>query len=312
MKKLKSKLVLVTFLFFGILPVAAQTSLTPSAKALAQLSKFRAEYVKGMLNKTTVFAENSYDENVRLMPAFQKTMFGKQNGILYHKAFMNRFNIDAFTKKEIEILDLGSQVIETGTLTAELVLKSTGEQFEVTGKYMDIWKELNNGEVALITAAWNYDERYDKLHPHLRFDDVPSVVAAMLPNVYVNNSIKFELAAYNRLLDAAVTEHDANVWCQYYADDSMLLSSYVPPTRGKKEIEAYFKMHVADLPVFEGLDIRNDHIDQLGNYIIEYASHIASWKKGESSGVGTGKNLRIWRRESDHSLKLFRSIGMYD
>jgi hypothetical protein len=28
--------------------------------------------------------------------------------------------------------------------------------------------------------------------------------------------------------------------------------------------------------------------------------------------VGLGKNIRIWRREPDHTLKLFRSISMYD
>ncbi len=71
-------------------------------------------------------------------------------------------------------------------------------------------------------------------------------------------------------------------------------------------------MHVKELPVFEELDIRNDRIDNLGTFVIEYASHIASWKNGDSSGVGLGKNIRIWRREADHSLKLFRAIGMYD
>jgi hypothetical protein len=39
---------------------------------------------------------------------------------------------------------------------------------------------------------------------------------------------------------------------------------------------------------------------------------VANWRNGESSGVGTGKNLRIWRREPNHSLKVVLSIGSYD
>jgi hypothetical protein len=46
--------------------------------------------------------------------------------------------------------------------------------------------------------------------------------------------------------------------------------------------------------------------------VIEYASHIAIIRDGEYSGVGTGKNIVIWRREKGGSLKIFRGIAMYD
>ena len=45
---------------------------------------------------------------------------------------------------------------------------------------------------------------------------------------------------------------------------------------------------------------------------MEYASHVANRRSGDHSGVNTGKNLKIWRREADGSLKIFRSIDMYE
>lgn len=66
------------------------------------------------------------------------------------------------------------------------------------------------------------------------------------------------------------------------------------------------------MPIFEKLDIRNDRIDDLGKYVIEYASHIAVIRNGDYSGVGTGKDIRIWRREAGGSLKIFRHMAMYD
>lgn len=292
---------------------SGQSNIKAGEKTIVYLKKFRSDYSKSMLDGKPEMIQTYYSDNIRLMPSFQKTVLGKNNATLYYKAFSSRFSIHDFAKNEIEILDLGTQVLETGTLNFRLTVKSTGKGQVLAGKYMNLWEETKNGELLLITEAWNYDQNYGDFHELLRFEEVPSVHIALQPNVPVNNSISFELAALNRLLDVTVTQHDARTWSQYYAEDAILMPSYHPPFKGKKAIEGYIEMHVKELPVFEELDIRNDRIDNLGNYVIEYASHIASWKNVERSGVSLGKNIRIWRREADHSLKLFMSIGsMYD
>ncbi len=53
---------------------------------------------------------------------------GKENALTYHKTILDRFTIQNFARKEIEILDLGTQVLETGTFTFQLTSKSTGKQ----------------------------------------------------------------------------------------------------------------------------------------------------------------------------------------
>jgi hypothetical protein len=86
--------------------------------------------------------EKTYNENIRLISPFQQTIFGKRNLMVYNKAFANRFDIISYNRNEVEVLDLGSQVIEIGSLNLKLILKSKGEQFDLAAKYLDISKSL--------------------------------------------------------------------------------------------------------------------------------------------------------------------------
>jgi len=312
MTNTKFILAFLSFITLSMTTAFAQTGTKVNEKTTALLKQCRMDYGRAMIEKKPELIQSYYSEYVRLMPAFQKTVIGKSNALLYHKAFNNRFVINDFKREEMEVLDLGTQVLELGKLTLRITQKSNSRQQELIGTYLNIWEELDNKELSLITEAWNYNSYYGEIHALLKFEEVPSIHAALLPNVNVTDNISFELAALNRLLDATVTQHDGSVWSQYYTKDAILIPGYHPPRNGRKEIDEYIAMHVKELPVFEALEIRNDRIDNLGSYIIEYASHIASWRNGNASGVGMGKNIRIWRREQDHSLKLFRSMAMYD
>jgi len=296
----------------GTIAHAQSQSVKADEKTTGILKKFRSDYSKMLMDDRPELLQSYYTDTVRLMPPFQITIIGKDKASLYQKGFLTRFTVHDITRNEIEILDLGAQIMETGTFTMRLTIKSRGKEQLLKGKYLNLWQETKNGELLLLTEAWNYDEYYGEIHDLLRFDEVPGVHTAFRPNVPVNSNISFELAALNRLLDVTVTQHDWKTWSLYYSDDAMLMASYYPICKGKKAVDEYIHTHVKELPIFEGLDIRNDRIDNLGVYVIEYASHIASWKNEGNTGVGTGKNIRIWRRGEDHTLRLFRSISMYD
>lgn len=312
MRRILKLALLILLLGFNTKKAPAQSLQKPSERTLAHLEKFRLDCIANMLNSKNELLQKYYADTIRLLPPFQKTVMSKHNASLYYKAFTDRFLVHEMKRNQLQILDMGDQVMEVGTFGMRVTLKTTGKAHMLEGKYLNLWREMPNGDIWLITEAWNYDAYYGELHEQFRFEHVPSVHIALQPNVVVNNSISFELAALNRLLDATVTQHDANTWSLYYSDDAMLMASYRPICRGRKAIDDYLSNHVKEFPVFEELDIRNDRIDDLGVFVIEYASHIASWKNGDFSGVSLGKNIRVWRRGSDHALKLFRSIGMYD
>ncbi|HMG92682.1 MAG TPA: nuclear transport factor 2 family protein [Chryseolinea sp.] len=304
-------LYLLAILCLNANTLLAQSLNQTDEKTTAFLKQFRSDYNKHMLNNKQELITVYYADEIRLMPAFQKTIMSKGNALVYHKAFSARFDINEYEREAIETLDLGARVVETGLFTMKLKLRSSGKEYEVNGKYQDIWKKLENNKLSLITQAWNHNDRTE-IDEHFRFVEVPAVQTAFQTHVPVNSNISFELAALNKLLEVCIIQGDNKVWSQFYTDDVILIANFNPIQQGRKAVEKYLEEEVNGMPVFEKLDIRNDEIDYLGAYVIEYASHVANWRYGESSGVNTGKNIRIWRREPDGSLKMFRQIGSYD
>lgn len=189
-------------------------------------------------------------------------------------------------------------------------LKSDGRNFELKGKYIDLW-ERKGEQILLLTQAWNYDHAVN-FGDQLKFADVPSVIIAYEAHLPVDNPVRFELAALNRLMEKSITEHDAKIWSQFYANDASWLYTGNSLVQGRKSLDHFFGAHVKEMPIFEKLDVRNERIDDLGNYVIVYASHIAIIRNVDFSGVFTGKDLAVWRREPNGSLKIFKHIGTYD
>jgi len=284
---------------------------TPDEKTSLFLKKFRTEYAQAFAEKMPGTIAAYYSDDVRLMPEYQKTVITKANVLLYLKAYIARFDIKEFLRQEIEIMDLGTRVVEFGLFTQKLSLKGKTEPIELKGKYCDIWQRTPEGKLSLITEAWNYSHPV-KIGQDLVFPDVPSVNVAMQSHVAVNSPIALELLAYNRLLESVITEHNPKLWRMFYADDYMLFYSGHSVYKGRKEIDAYLEEHVKQLPVFEKLDIRTEKIDELDGYVIEYGSHIAIIRNGDWSGVGTGKDIRVWRREKNGTLRICRGVAMYD
>ena len=277
----------------------------------AYLARFRSDYVRAVLAGAPGGILGYYAEDIRLMPEFQKTVMGKPHAASYHRAFAGRFAVQAYERRETEVLDLGQRVVEHGVFIVRLTVKATGAPHELRGKYQDVWARRPDGGLSLVSAAWNYSHATG-IDGQLRFADVPATDVALQAHVPVNSPISFELAALNRLAEVTIAQHDARIWGQFYADDAALMYSRHPVYAGRAAIDGFLAAHARELPVFEALDIRTDRIDDLGRYVVEYASHIGSFRVGDQSGVNTGKNTVIWRREPAGALKVFRGMAMYD
>jgi ketosteroid isomerase-like protein len=283
---------------------------TPAARQTS-LDRFRADYVRAVLAGSPDPVLGYYAADVRLMPEFQKTVVGREPAAAYHRAFAGRFAVGAYRRTATETLDLGARVVEHGVFAMRLTERGTGRAHELRGKYQDIWARRPDGGLLVVTQAWNYDHA-SAIEEQLRFPAVPAVDVALRPHVPVSGATSFELAALNRLAEVTIAQHDARIWAQFFADDAAFRYSRTPAHAGRAAIDAFLAEHVRGLPVFEQLAIRTDRIDDLGRYVLEYASHIAVVRFGEGSGVNTGKNTVIWRREPGGALKVFRGMAMYD
>ena len=249
-----------------------------------------------------------YSDRVRVMPEYHGTLMGAAKARAYYTAFFDRFDVQGYARERLRIFDLGARVMDVGRFKMK-VTSATGTH-EIAGKYAEVWRNTN-GQLSLLAQTWNFDN-YVASTDEFRFPGAAGVRIAFEPHVAAKDPLSFELAALNKLQEDAIREKDANVWSQFYADDALLLVNHGRELAGRRAIDAYLKEHTGGMPVYEKLDIRHDEIDPSGSYVIDYASHIAIWRRGEASGVNTGKNIRLWRREPHGGLKMIAQIGTYD
>lgn len=301
--KLRLRLMLAVF--------AASTALPHGRAAHAVIARFDTDYRHALLAGDPAGVADHFDGGIRLMPEFQRTMQGREAVEAYYRAFAARFAVTAYRRTPLREFDLGSHLVATGTFTQKLQRRSDGKEYELNGKYLDLWRQKAGGDAELVTQAWNYDRWFDA-GDDFRFAEVRAFTAAQQPRVPADSNPRLELAAWCQLIGVAVSQHDGAVFARLFADDAVLLPNFDVVHAGRQAIDTWVATHFKELPVFEHLDIRNDRVDVLDGYLIEYASHVSSWKNGDSSGMNTGKNLRIWRREPDHALKLIVQIGAYD
>ena len=303
---------LVSSLFSILLshPVLASEA-TLSAGQRAWLETYRSENTRAVLAENTDQLVSRYSENIRLLPPYHGSVFGRGNARAYQAAFFERFEVREYRRKEVKTFDLGSRLIEVGRFTMTLTAQGNAQLHAISGSYLDIWEQPDGNPTSLITHVWNTDQ-YPAIASDLRFSNVPSIRTAFEAHLPIKDSLSFELAALNKLLEVAIIQGDDKVWSQFHADDAVLLANHHGLVQGRTAIQEYLFRHVQEMPVFEKLDIRNDAIDPTGRFVIEYASHVANWRNGDSSGVNTGKNIRVWRREPGGSLKMICGIGTYD
>lgn len=279
-----------------------------SAADRSFLERQRTLQASAMLDGDPDALVQPYAADVRLMPEYHTTVFGRTEARAYHAAFFGRFAIRDYAREPLRFFEIGVKLVEVGRFRMRLAAGNATT--EVRGKYIDIWDRSGISPL-IVTHGWNFDS-YPEIADKLRFPSIPGRITAFEPRVPVNDALSFELAALNKLQESAIVQHDGRLWAQFFAPDATLLPNHNPARQGKEEVDAYLEEHSKQFPVFEKLDIRNDKIDAAGRYVLDYASHIAIWRNGDSSGANTGKNVRIWRREPEGTLRLICQIGMYD
>jgi ketosteroid isomerase-like protein len=288
---------------------------TPRAREhRATLDAFRTAQVRAYLQGDPRGMLESFADTVRLMPGHQKAIVGKVDAGHYHRAFLKRFTVTAYDRQPIEAVDIGPRVMEIGRFTMTVRSPSANgaaEAHTLAGKYLDLWEKTAAGALVLQTAGWNYDQR-PEIADRLRFDEVPSVHMALQGRAPVNLGASFQLAALNKLQESAIIQRDGKLWTMFYADDVIALTNQGRVESGRQAIDEYLIAHAQKLPVFEKLDLRTNEILDLGEYVIEFASAVVTFKVEGYAGVTLGKGIVVWRREQDGALRIWRAISMYD
>ena len=271
------------------------------------VNQFEKVTLESLLHNEVSKRNSYYTDKTYLMGEYQKVLKGKSNLENYYQAFLKRFKVNSYEKQIVELLDLGNWMVETGTFEMNLTQKGTATTETYQGKYQNLWQREENGEWKVFAEAWNYNHPIEDWSifsfPELEVYDHLSVRLESVP---------IQVLAHNSYSEEIISNHDDKKWAQLYDEQGMLLYSHSPLYNGKSAISAHLKEHVKTLPTFNTLDIGNFFLSELDEYIIELGNHYVDWSLGENQGISTGKNIRIWKKHPNGSIKVFRQTAMYD
>lgn len=280
-------------------------------KVLKRLNSFHKVYKESLSNKQFNKLMEYYDGDVMSMPEYQASLINKENVTKYYSLLTKRFTIKTFDRTLVEIIDLDNRLIEIGDFSTSYHLIEKDTTYQLKGSYLNIWEQSKNGDLKLLVESWNY--RHDvKDRAMFTFSELEKSSWNDSFLKIDTSSIAFELAALNELMVKTVSTHNPTIWSQFFSSDAKYIYSHTPVQKGKTEITHHLIDHCKYLPTFDQLLIGNNKIEVLDDYVIEYASHYVDWSYGAIKGISTGKDLRIWKRMPDCSLKIFRQIAMYD
>lgn len=251
-----------------------------------------------------------YDENAICMPEYQPTLQGKNKIEAFYKEIFQRQNIQSFEKKPNEILDLGKTVIEVGIFDkvySEQIPRDT--TITLKGKYWNVWEVQSDGDLKL------KGESYGFFHPVAN----PEALMVELKNIkqedsdiYENQDIPFELKAYNALNEKLVKNRDGASRSEFYTNDAQFMP-FQEPTVSGNEIKPYLIEYSSRGNVtIDSIAVYTYHYEYFDDIILEYAKFKVKWSVTNFTGRTEGKGIRIWKRQKDKSLKMYRQIGTHN
>lgn len=269
--------------------------------------QFEQASSESLLNNSISKRGNFYNQGAYLMGEYQKVIKGRSNIEGYYRAFLERFQVNQYHKQRVELLNLGNWMVETGTFEMDITHKESSVRKAYEGKYQNLWRKDKNGDWKVFAEAWNYNHLVDDWG-QFSFSELP-----LFDHLSVEvKDVPLQVLGLNKIAEEIIADHDAEKWIQLYDQQAMLLYSHSPLYNGKTAIEKHLHEHVKTLPIFNTLDIGTFFLEELDQYIIELGNHHTNWSHGESQGVSTGKNIRIWKKHKNGTIKIFRQTPMYD
>jgi ketosteroid isomerase-like protein len=179
------------------------------------------------------------------------------------------------------------------------------------GKYWNVWSVPVDGSLKLESEIWGY------LHPiadpaslYVTLDDAtPNTLS---PSVDRDPAVRFELLALNTLMQEAVRSRDGRLRADFFAADAVFMPHADSPKRGIDAIRKHLVEYNSGPVTIDSISIRTHELRAFAGYVIEYPKFHVAWRTPESSGVSSGQGARIWRRDPDCRLRIYREIGTHD
>ena len=251
-----------------------------------------------------------YTDYAISMPEYQLTLHGREEiKDFYHEIF-SRQNIKAFQRQVHEFIHLGKTIVEVGAFQKEYTDSKTAASQSVKGKYWMVWETQPDGNHKLKGEAFGF------FHPVENPESL--IVQSHKPqpdesDVLEQKEIPFELKAYNALMEKGVRNRDGNLRAEFFTTDGIFYPFADTAVKGMDQIKPYLIAYSSrGSVIIDSIMCYTDHFENIGDYLIEYAMFKVKWRVTGFSGRTEGKGIRIWKRQDDRSLRLYREIGTHN
>ena len=244
------------------------------------------------------------------MPEYQLTLAGIGEVATFYKEIFRRQKIRSLKRSIEEFTFLDSTIVEIGTFTKEYTNTGSDSLLIQNGKYWNIWNAKSHVNYKLKGEVYGY------FHPI----DHPEALIVQLHNrqpdeaeISIRKKIPFELKAYNALMEKGVKNRDGILRSMFFMNDARVMPFADSTVNGIEKIRPYLiaysnRGHVS----IDSIMCYTYDFENAGDFILEYDMFKVKWSVPEFSGKTEGKGIRIWKRQEDKSLRLYREIGTHN
>lgn len=251
-----------------------------------------------------------YEKNAISMPEYQVTLTGIDEIEHFYSVIFRRQNIQMFQRTADEFIDLGKTIIEIGTFKKEYI-DEVDTLITQNGKYWKIWSLQPDAGFKLKGEAFGFFHHVKD--PRLLTVEL-KVSKGEKKFLDPVNKMPFELCAYNALMEKSVKMRDGVMRSAFFTDDGSFMPFAHPTVAGIDEIKPYLITYNSGGNVtIDSVSVYTIHCEYIHDIVLEYYKFSAVWRSAPSdSGKTEGKGIRIWKRQPDMSLRIFREIGTHN
>ena len=244
------------------------------------------------------------------MPEYQPTLTGIADIETFYKEIFRRQNIKSIVRSAEEFVDLGQTIVEIGTFKKEYSELNKDVTMVLNGKYYNVWVLQSDGGVKLKGESYGFFHPVD--NPNALTVDIKKNQPS-LSDHYSKEKIPFELKAYNALMEKGVRMRDGVLRSEFFTADARFMPFADSTKSGIEQLKPYLIAYSTRGNVtIDSIACYTYHHEDFNDFILEYAMFKVKWRVPDVSGRTEGKGIRIWKRQEDKSLKLYREIGTHD
>ncbi len=297
-------------LFFLFISCAGRTPTVEMETAENELRQLTRQLTDAEIaDDLETFLEH-YNPDAVSMPEYQLTLEGQDEIGNFYREIFARQKIRSFERVPREYIHLDSMIVEIGTFKKEYS-DSTNDSVQILrGKYWYVWKRKSDTGYKISGESFGFFHHVP--HPE-RMVVLGSKTQPDESRLQPKKEIPFELKAYNALMEKGVRTRDGVLRSGFFTGDGSFNPFADTTVTGMAEIKPYLIAYSSRGTVrIDSIMCYTYDFEQEGDLILEYDMFKVKWSVPDFSGRTEGKGIRIWKRQADHSLRLFREIGTHN